>query len=115
MLNAAPGAANAKNVLSPGILVNADDTTGSWTGPGCSNFGGLGLGPAIADVTNPGAPPAAALALKPCALQFRSNAPNFSYEYLLATRFDYNWGAKDRIFIRVQSDRGYQANVTPPC
>jgi hypothetical protein len=114
LLNAAPGAANAKNVLSPGVLVNADDATGFWTGPGCSNFGGLGLGPAIANVNSPGAPPAAALALKPCALQFRSNAPNFSYEYLLATRFDYNWGAKDRIFIRVQSDRGDQATYTDP-
>ena len=114
LFNAAPGAANAKNVLNPGILVNADDATGSWTGPGCSNFGGLGLGPAIADVNNPGPPPAAALALTPCALQFRSNASNFSYEYLLATRFDYNWGSKDRIFIRVQSDRGDQATFTDP-
>ena len=97
LLNAAPGAANAKDVLSPGAYVDAVGNSFA-TGDGCSNYPGLGVGP--------GAPA--------CALQFRSNAPNFSYEYLLATRFDYNWGAKDRIFMRVQSDRGDQATYTDP-
>ena len=97
LLNAAPGAAGAKDVLAPGTYVDALGNSFA-TGDGCSNFPGLGVGAGAA----------------PCALQFRSNAPNFSYEYLLATRFDYNWGAKDRIFIRVQSDRGDQATYTDP-
>jgi hypothetical protein len=97
LLNAAPGAAGAKDVLAPGTYVDKNKVSFA-TGDGCSNFPGLGVGA--------GAPA--------CALQFRSNAPNFSYEYLLATRFDYNWGAKDRIFIRVQSDRGDQATYTDP-
>ena len=97
MLNAAPGSAGAKDVLAPGTYVDALGNSFA-TGDGCSNFPGLGVGAGAA----------------PCALQFRSNAPNFSYEYLLATRFDYNWGAKDRIFIRVQSDRGDQATYTDP-
>jgi Carboxypeptidase regulatory-like domain len=97
LLNTAPGAANAKDVLPPGKYVDANGNAFA-TGDGCSNFPGLGVGATAA----------------PCALQFRSNAPNFSYEYLLSTRFDYNWGAKDRIFIRVQSDRGDQATFTDP-
>jgi hypothetical protein len=97
LLNTAPGAANAKDVLPPGTYVDAAGNSFA-TGDGCSNFPGLGVGP--------GAPA--------CALQFRSNAPNFSYEWLMAARFDYNWGTKDRIFIRVQSDRGDQATYTDP-
>jgi hypothetical protein len=97
LFNAAPGSANAKDVIPPGTYVDANGVSFA-TGDGCSNFPGLGVGP--------GAPA--------CALQFRSNAPNFSYEYLLSTRLDYNWGTKDRIFIRVQSDRGDQATYTDP-
>src|ERR1700730_503850 len=98
LFNAAPGSANAKNILLPGSYTDSNGTTFA-TGNGCSNFPGLGVG---------------AAATAPCALDFRSNAPNFSYEYLLATRFDYNWGANDRWFIRVQSDRGDQATYTDP-
>jgi hypothetical protein len=97
LLNAAPGSANAKDVLSPGTYVDALGNSFA-TGDGCSNFPGLGVGAGAA----------------PCALQFRSNAPNFSTEWLAAVRFDYNWGTKDRIFIRVQSDRGDQATYTDP-
>jgi hypothetical protein len=50
----------------------------------------------------------------PCTLNFRSQAGNFTYEYLLAARFDYNYGSKDRVFLRVQSDRGNQATYTDP-
>ena len=32
----------------------------------------------------------------------------------MSAQFDYNWGTKDRIFIRVQSDRGDQATYTDP-
>jgi len=98
LFNAAPGSANAKNVLPQGTYVDANGVAHT-TGPGCSNFPGLGVD---------------ANATIPCALQFRSNAPNFTYEYLLAARFDYNWGANDRWFIRVQSDRGDQATYTDP-
>ena len=97
LFNAAPGSQNAKDVLAPGTYVDAAGNSFA-TGDGCSNFPGLGVGP--------GAPA--------CALQFRSNAPNFSYEWLMSARFDYNWGTKDRIFIRVQSDRGDQATYTDP-
>ncbi|MGH7744397.1 MAG: carboxypeptidase regulatory-like domain-containing protein, partial [Candidatus Dormibacteria bacterium] len=98
LFNGAPGAASAKNTLAPGTYVDASGASFA-TGNGCSNYPGLGVG---------------ALATTPCALQFRSNAPNFSYEYLLATRFDYNWGPDDRIFMRVQTDRGDQATYTDP-
>jgi len=103
LFNSAPGAANAKNILPPGTYVDANGNS-FFTGNGCSNFPGLGVS----------ATAAGAAALPPCALQFRSNAPNFSYEYLLAIRFDYNLGANDRAFIRVQSDRGDQATFTDP-
>jgi hypothetical protein len=97
LLNAAPGAASAKDILSPGTYVDALGDSYA-TGNGCSNFPGLGVG---ADAP-------------PCALQFLSNAPNFTYEYTLSTRFDYNLGTNDRIFIRAQSDRGDQATYTDP-
>ena len=48
----------------------------------------------------------------PCADWFRSQAGNFTYEYLLSTRVDWNIGSKDRMFIRVESDRGNQATYT---
>ena len=96
LFNAAPGSANAKDVLPPGQFVDINNVAHT-TGDGCSNFPGLGVD---------------AAATIPCAVQFRSNASNFSYEYLFALRFDYNLGDKDRAFIRVQSDRGDQATYT---
>jgi hypothetical protein len=99
LLNNAPGATNAQNKLLGGTYFDNNGDAFN-TGPGCDNYPGLGVS----------ADPAAVLA--PCGLQFTSNAGNFSYEWLLSGRIDYNYGSKDRIFLRAQSDRGDQATFT---
>lgn len=103
LFNAAPGFANAKNIAAVGTFV---DNAGNsfFTGPGCSNYPGLGTA----------ATAAAAAALPPCALQYHVNPTTFSYEWLLAGRVDYNLGTRDRIFVRAQTDRGDQATYTDP-
>jgi hypothetical protein len=50
----------------------------------------------------------------PCALQFRSNAGNFTNEYVWTTRVDRNIGNNDRIFVALQRDNGTQATYTDP-
>jgi hypothetical protein len=50
----------------------------------------------------------------PCALQFRSNAGNFTKEYIWSARVDHNFSDKDRIFVQVQRDNGTQATYTDP-
>jgi hypothetical protein len=124
ILNSAPGAQNAKNILGNGLFVqdavdaNGNPTTGNYTGPGCNNYPGLGVSNSFPLVDANGNPvalpdPASVNApTQPCAQQFLSNAGNFSYEWLLSGRIDYNYGSKDRIFLRVQSDRGDQATFT---
>lgn len=123
LFNASPGLANAKNIASPGIFPtdNADGSVqGHFTGPGCSTYPGLGTTGSflLFDVNGNAQPipatPAAAFALAPCALQYHANPTNFTYEWLLSGRVDYNWGSRDRIFMRVQSDRGDQATFTDP-
>jgi hypothetical protein len=75
---------------------NAQDTTGcvgqtfvdSTTG---NAFGGAGL---------------------PCADSFRGTSPNFTHEYLTSGRFDFNVTGNDKIFVRLQEDKGVQATFT---
>ena len=78
--NSAPGAERAV----PGNPQVGDST-------GCNGFTGLG--------TN-----------VPCALSFRSTVNSFTHEYLLAGRFDFDPGEKDKFFLRLREDRGVQAN-----
>jgi len=81
--NGAPGAERAV----PGNPQVGDST-------GCNGFtgpGGLG-------------------STTPCALSFRSTANSFTHEYLLAGRFDFDLGEKDKFFVRLREDRGVQAN-----
>jgi hypothetical protein len=48
----------------------------------------------------------------PCALTFRSTAGNFTHEYLMSGRFDFNITNNDKIFVRLQEDKGVQATAT---
>jgi Carboxypeptidase regulatory-like domain len=48
----------------------------------------------------------------PCALAFQSTIPNFTHEYTISGRVDYNIGTNDRLFLRVGYDHGLQATAT---
>ena len=50
----------------------------------------------------------------PCILTFRSTAGNFTHEYTMNLRIDHNFSDADKIFARVQTDRGVQATFTDP-
>jgi hypothetical protein len=62
---------------------------------GCQNFTGLPAG-------------------VPCALQFRTTPPNSNREYQWSGRVDHNFSDKDRGYIRVLRDNGYQPTFTSP-
>ena len=65
-------------------------------GGGCQNMTFAGLGAA------------------PCALQFRSTPPNTNKEYQWSARVDHNFSEKDRGYIRVLRDNGFQPTFTSP-
>jgi hypothetical protein len=67
----------------------------SAAGGGCQNFTGLGAG-------------------VPCALQFRTTPPNSNKEYQWSGRVDHTFNDKDRGYIRVLRDNGYQPTFTSP-
>jgi len=48
----------------------------------------------------------------PCAESWRGIANNFTHEYLTSGRFDFNATNNDRIFVRLQEDKGAQATFT---
>ncbi|HEY6337507.1 MAG TPA: carboxypeptidase-like regulatory domain-containing protein [Candidatus Sulfotelmatobacter sp.] len=48
----------------------------------------------------------------PCTQSWRGTAPNFTHEYLTSGRFDFNVTNNDRIFVRLQEDKGVQATTT---
>ncbi len=48
----------------------------------------------------------------PCAESWRGTANNFTHEYLTSGRFDFNVTNNDRIFVRLQEDKGVQATFT---
>jgi hypothetical protein len=62
---------------------------------GCQDFTGLAAG-------------------VPCALQFRTTPPNFNREYMWSARVDHNFSDKDRGYIRVVRDNGFQPTFTSP-
>src|SRR5580693_7842583 len=75
---------------------NATDTTGcvgsTFTDPTTGDsFGGTGL---------------------PCADSYRGTAPNFTHEFLTSGRFDFNVTNNDKVFVRLQEDKGVQATYT---
>lgn len=65
------------------------------SGGGCHGFSGLAAG-------------------VPCTLSFRATAPNNEREYLWSARVDHNFSEKDRGYIRVYRDNGYQPTYTDP-
>jgi Carboxypeptidase regulatory-like domain len=83
----APGASRARPVT-----LNEDSAGGCGDFAGTATFG----------VANP------------CAMFFTSNQNNLNTEWLLATRIDYNFSDKDRLFGRYKMDRGIQATGTDP-
>jgi hypothetical protein len=91
LYNNAPGANRAANALPGGTT-----SGGAATGPGCVGF------TPFADATTP------------CALQFFSNAGNFTHEWLLSGRVDQNIGNNDRAFIHFRTDHGVQSTFTDP-
>jgi hypothetical protein len=48
----------------------------------------------------------------PCAESWRGTAPNFTHEYLTSGRFDFNLTNNDKVFVRLQEDKGVQATFT---
>jgi hypothetical protein len=48
----------------------------------------------------------------PCAESWRGIANNFTHEYLTSGRFDFNPTNNDRVFVRLQEDKGVQATFT---
>ncbi len=64
-------------------------------GGGCNGFTGLGAG-------------------IPCALQFRSTPPDLNKEYLWSARVDHVFNDKDRGYIRVYRDNGFQPTFASP-
>ena len=48
----------------------------------------------------------------PCADSYRGAASNFTHEYLTSGRFDFNLTNNDKVFVRLQEDKGVQATVT---
>ncbi len=50
----------------------------------------------------------------PCALEFRTTPPNLNREYQWSARVDHNFGDKDRGYIRVLRDNGFQPTFTSP-
>jgi hypothetical protein len=48
----------------------------------------------------------------PCAESWRGIANNFTHEYLTSGRFDFNATNNDRVFVRLQEDKGVQATFT---
>src|SRR5579871_1302474 len=84
LYNSAPGATRAANILPGGGC--ADLTT-------LPGFGATG---------------------SPCALQFQSNAGNFTHEWQLVGRVDQVIGNNDKAFLRFQTDHGTQATFTDP-
>ncbi len=47
-----------------------------------------------------------------CADSYRGTAPNFTHEYLTSGRFDFNITNNDKVFVRLQEDKGVQATFT---
>jgi len=50
----------------------------------------------------------------PCALQFRSTAPNANREFQWSGRVDHSFSEKDRAWVRVWRDNGFQPTYTSP-
>jgi hypothetical protein len=50
----------------------------------------------------------------PCALQFSSTIGNLTHDWIVAGRVDWNIGANDRMFTRIQKEHGLQASFTDP-
>jgi Carboxypeptidase regulatory-like domain len=48
----------------------------------------------------------------PCADSYRGAAPNFTHEFLTSGRFDFNVTNNDKVFVRLQEDKGVQATYT---
>lgn len=79
------------------IYNNAPNTSSAVPVPGggCQGFTGLPAG-------------------VPCALQFRSTPTSLNKEYLYSGRVDHIFSEKDRAYIRVSRDNGFQPTYTSP-
>lgn len=77
---------------APGVGAATPVTTGN---NGCGSFTGLGAG-------------------VPCADQFRTTPPTLNHEYLWSARVDHVFSDKDRGYIRVLRDNGFQPTFTSP-
>ena len=79
------------------IYTNAPGAGGATpvAGGGCQGFTGLPAG-------------------VPCALQFRTTPPNTNREYQWSARVDHNFSERDRAYVRVLRDSGFQPTFTSP-
>jgi hypothetical protein len=91
LYNGAPGISRAV----PGVP-NASDTSGC-------------VGQTFTDPVTGAAFGAGA---NPCADSYRGAASNFTHEFLTSGRFDFNVTNNDKVFVRLQEDKGVQATFT---
>ena len=96
LYNAATGVSRAV----PGVP-SAPDTSGC-------------VGSTFTDTTGPLVPIGTTFGAgaNPCTDSYRGIASNFTHEYLTSGRFDFNLTNNDKVFIRLQEDKGVQATFT---
>jgi hypothetical protein len=76
---------------------------------------GPGVGAAVPVAQNGGCQDFTGLpAGVPCALQFRTTPPNTNKEYQWSARVDHNISDKDRAYVRILRDNGFQPTFTSP-
>lgn len=76
--------------------------------------GGLGAGGATPVPDSCGGVAALPASVTTCALQFRTTPPNSNREYQWSSRVDHSFSEKDRGYIRVLRDNGFQPTFTSP-
>jgi outer membrane receptor protein involved in Fe transport len=84
---------NLWNNAAAGKAVTPKPLQAGENGPGCDNVTALPAG-------------------VPCVNQFRTTPTNFTHEYQMSLRIDHNFSDNDKVYGRVQTDRGVQATFT---
>ena len=107
-----PGAGAGIFNLFNGAKGYATNSQNSFAGGGCdtnpdgSNQIGPGFGaPGVFDLAG---------TANPCTLSLRTTPISFAPEWQIAGRFDWNIGANDRAYMRVQYDKGVQPTYEDP-
>ncbi len=101
-LNNAPQANTATDNQFPGQFTNSNGQV-VFTGDGCGAFN---LNSSFYSIGGSAA--------EPCAMGYSTTENNFTKEWLVSGRLDFNLTPKDRLFVRIGRDWGTQASYTDP-